>query len=131
MNDVVDSNLILRYLLNDDPRKAKAVEKLFRTKRNITIPAIVISEVVWVLLSFYKEPKLGVVEKIQSLLVVENVTIEKKQTIHRALEIYKRLNVDWIDAVLAASVQLEEFDRVYSFDRDFDKIPKVRRLEPK
>ncbi len=131
MDDVLDANLLLRFFLNDDPNKAKAVEKLLKTKRNISIPLIVISEVIWTLLSLYKQPKREVIEKIQSLLALSNVSFEKKDTIHFALEIFTRFNIDWIDAYIAASVQRGEFTKIYSYDHDFDKIPGVKRLEPK
>ena len=36
--NLIDTNLIIRFLVNDDPKKASGVEKLLKDKDNKNIP---------------------------------------------------------------------------------------------
>ena len=52
-----------------------------------------------------------------------------RRCIARASIVYERSNVDFGDAYIAA-LALESDGQVISFDRDFDRIPGVTRVEP-
>ena len=55
MAKLLDANLIIRYLIEDDPKKAQAFEKLLKTsKEPLIITDVTVSETVWVLSSYYK-----------------------------------------------------------------------------
>ena len=45
----LDTNVLARYLLNDDPRQASAAAVLLRKPEVFTAPITVILELVWVL----------------------------------------------------------------------------------
>jgi len=131
MAKVVDTNLLLRYLTRDDPQKAEKVEKIFRDKRRRpVIPDIVMAEVVWVLSSVYSLTKEEVIEKVESMLGLGGF-IENTEVIGKTLVLFKKFNIDWIDCYEAALVQAGKYSGIYSFDRDFDKISGIRRIEPK
>ncbi len=53
----VDTNIFLRFMLNDIPEQANACESLFRKvvagEETIFTTAMVMAEVVWVLASYY------------------------------------------------------------------------------
>ena len=55
---VLDTNLLVRYLTEDEPAKADAVENLLdkasRGEVRLVIPSVVMAELVWVLESFYR-----------------------------------------------------------------------------
>jgi uncharacterized protein len=55
---VIDTNLLVRYLTEDDPSKANEVKRLLiaaaEGKIKLLIPSVVIAELVWVLQGFYK-----------------------------------------------------------------------------
>lgn len=128
--NLVDTNLLVRYFVEDDKNKADAVERLFSSpKSNIFIPNIVIAELVWVLKSFYKQPKRKIVQVIQALLSFKNIKMGRK-VVERTLINFQERNVNWIDAYLAALVQIKRYKNLYSYDGDFDKIPGIKRLEP-
>ena len=63
---VIDTNVLIRYLTNDEPQKAKAVESLLNKASDgelrILIPSIVIAELVWVLESYYRMKAEGATE---------------------------------------------------------------------
>jgi len=128
MSDFIDSNLILRYLL-DDPNADK-VERLLKGKQSLLLTDVTISEIVWVLESFYKWDRTNIVDAVVGLLNIDIIYADKDLFLS-VLKIYKTYKVDFIDAYLAGNLLRDGNGSIYSFDRDFDKIPKVIRKEPK
>lgn len=129
MPRAIDANLILRYLL-DDP-EAPRVEKLLKDERKkLILPDVVVAEVVWVLDSFYKWDRKKIAQFVTSLLHLETIQ-SNEALLTAALDIFRDKKVDFVDAYLASLAHKGEIKGVYSFDKDFDKIPKVRRLEPR
>lgn len=128
MADFIDANLLIRYLLNEP--KAELVEKLFISGKKLYLTDIVLAEVIWTLTSFYRFKKEKFIQPVLDLLAQGFIEANKK-LLKNALEIYGRYNVDYIDAYLAASVLESKGKKIYSFDRDYDKIPGIHRVEPK
>lgn len=123
----LDSNIILRYLLGEP--KASSIEELLKGKHKLILLDIVFAEVIWTLIRFYKWRKDRVISFTSSLLKIENVLVNKNLLL-KSLEIYKNHNIKYTDAYIVASMAEKGVKQIYSFDRDFDKIPGVRRIEP-
>lgn len=126
----IDSNLILRFLLNDNPKQAKAVQRLFESSiEPIILTDIVFAEVVWVLTSFYKLPKIEIIPKLKILISTKAISANRK-LLNSALSFYQLRNIDFIDAYLAAYCEEEKLRGIYSYDKGFDKIRTIKRFEP-
>ncbi len=126
--NLIDANLLVRFLTGDSPAKAKKIKKLLSSKNEqFFLLDITLAEIIWTLTSFYKLEKDVVVEKIRGILALPTIEANKK-LLSKTLDLYSNKNVDFIDAYLAA-VSLEEKIGIYSLDRDFDKIEKVKRLK--
>lgn len=104
--NLIDTNLIIRFLVNDDPKKIALVEKLLQDKNNINILLdTVIAEIIWVLSSYYLLDKLEIIEKVRALIHVD--TIECNEVlVNRALTVWEENNISYIDAYLASVAQL-------------------------
>ena len=67
-----DTNLFLRYLTNDVPAQADAVEELLRQAAAhelvLVTHSLVIAEIVWTLESYYRLPRNRVQENVLALL---------------------------------------------------------------
>jgi len=124
-NPVLDTNLIIRFLLNDLPEQADKVEKLFSKAKpsSLEIPDIVIAEIIYVLLSYYELDKNSVIDKIDLLIEFEKIKCNKK-ILKNALEAFKNHSISFVDAYLLAKVTAGENSRVYSFDKGLGKIGK-------
>ena len=134
MRKFVDTNIFLRFLLADHPQQSPACKKLFEkaTKNQIelvTLP-IVIVEISWVLLSFYKETKKEAVKKIKTILFWENLEILDRDILLSAVDLFEKNNLDFIDAYVASWLEAKKIKQVYSYDHDFDKLGNVSRIEP-
>jgi predicted nucleic acid-binding protein len=128
MSNFIDSNLILRFIL-DDPG-AEKTERLLRGKKKLILADVTVAEIVWVLDSFYKWEREKIAEALTGLANVKSVSTDR-ELISITLDIFKKYNVDYVDAYLAASVIRDGSGEIYSMDRDFDKIPGLKRVEPK
>ncbi len=91
---------------------------------------MVIAELVWTLLSYYKVPKAEVVEKVSVIIGSENIFIHDKNLLADALVLYAPKNIDFIDAHNAVFMKYRGFREIYSYDEDFDIIEDIQRREP-
>ena len=133
-NRFVDTNVFMRYLTRDDPAKYEKCREMFKRalKGEITIStsAMVIAELIWTLLSYYKVPKADVVEKISVIVGTENLFIPDKDVLADALVLYARKNIDFIDAYNAVSMRYHGLVEIYSYDEDFETVEGIKRTEP-
>jgi predicted nucleic-acid-binding protein len=118
---VIDTNLLVRYLTDDDHAKAKAVDVLLskagRGEIKILVPSIVIAELVWVLESFYKMESLGIAELVEAVLNTPGVEVMDKTIIKSAVKLYKVKNIDMIDAWIIEFAKEAGVGAIYTFDK--------------
>jgi len=129
----IDTNIFLRYLTKDDPSKYDKCRKIFKKaiEGNVELvtSGIVIAELIWTLLSYYKVQKADVVEKISIIVNTDNLYIPDKDTITDALVLFSRKNIDYIDAYNAVFMKHYGFEEIYSYDEDFDAVEGIKRVE--
>jgi predicted nucleic-acid-binding protein len=125
----VDTNLIVRYLVQDHEKRAKAAGKLFdacdRGAVVIVVLPAVLAECVFVLESFYEHPRGHISSALSRLISSPGVEIGGA-TIHLdALERYRKTKVHFVDCLLAATAAAEDTP-VAAFDQDFRKFADMR-----
>jgi predicted nucleic acid-binding protein len=125
---LVDTNLIVRYLVQDHEKHAKAAGKLFdacdRGDVVIVVLPAVLAECVFVLESFYEHPRGDIASALGRLISSPGVEIDA--AIHLdALDRYRKTKVHFVDCLIAATAATEDMP-VASFDQDFRKFSDVR-----
>lgn len=117
--EVVDANVILRYLLGDVEELYHQAEKVFTEamegKRRLFIPQSVVAEVVYVLSKVYKVPKSDIVSAINFFLKLRNCKVQDGKIVKVALEIYQSENLSFIDCLLCAYSKVSNY-KLLSFD---------------
>jgi len=130
----VDTNIFLRYLTKDDPSKYEKCREMFKKAMKgeiaITTSGMVIAELVWTLLSYYKVPKAEVVEKVTVIVGTKNLSIPDKHIVADALVLYARKNIDFIDAYNSIFMRYHGLREIYSYDEDFELMEDIQRREP-
>ena len=130
----VDTNVFLRYLTKDNPSKYERCREIFKRalEGEITLSTseMVIAELIWTLLSYYKVPKAEVIEKVSVILGTKNLLIPDKNVLADALVLYARKNIDFIDAYNAVFMKYQGLREIYSYDEDFETIEDIERKEP-
>lgn len=127
--NLIDTNLIVRFLVNDDPKKVSKVEKLLKDKNNKNILLdTVVAEIVWVLNSYYELDKLDIIEKLRALIHVESIECNAF-LISRAFTLWEENNISYIDSYLAAVAELGAME-LYTYDQKFKQIQTLSVREP-
>jgi predicted nucleic acid-binding protein len=125
---LVDTNLIVRYLVQDHEKHAKAAGKLFdacdRGDVVIVVLPAVLAECVFVLESFYEHPRGDIASALGRLISSPGVEIDAATNLD-ALDRYRRTKVHFVDCLIAATAATENMP-VASFDQDFRKFTDVR-----
>jgi predicted nucleic acid-binding protein len=126
---LVDTNLIVRHLVQDHEKHAKAAGKLFdacdRGDVVIVVLPAVLSECVFVLESFYEHPRGDVVAALGTLISSPGVEITGVAIHLDALDRYRKTKVHFVDCLIAATATAEDLT-VATFDQDFRRFADVR-----
>lgn len=124
MQYIVDSNFILRYLLNDNFEQYKQTKLVFDDVKNgkihIKLEQVVFVEVIFILTSFYKVPKEKIIEIMHSLLLYKGINTEKELLI-LALDLFKTHNIHIVDSIIAARAKLSNIEAL-TFDKKLATI---------
>ena len=126
---LVDTNLIVRYLVQDHEKHVKAAEKLFdacdRGEVAIVVLPVVLAECVFVLESFYAHRRADIASALGRLISSPGVEISEVRVHLDALSRYKGTRVHFVDCLIAAAAVAENVP-VSSVDQDFRKFVDVR-----
>ena len=121
---LIDTNVILRYLLGDHPQfSPKAQAFMFDVSKGVKraeILDVVIVECIYVMEKYYEIPKSEIVEKLSSILNFSGIVNPDRSEILEALLKCENSNIDIVDCILAASSSPEKV--VMSFDKDMKKL---------
>jgi len=77
MRAAVDTNVLLRAVVEDDRKQAAAAAKFLRTAELVAVSLPCLCELVWVLHSVYDFGREEIVEAIESLLDAANVVVNR------------------------------------------------------
>ena len=126
---LVDTNLIVRYLVQDHEKHAKAAGKLFeacdRGDVEIVVLPAVLAECVFALESFYEHARVDIAAALGTLISSPGVQVSEAAIHLDALERYRRTKVHFVDCLIAAAARAEDTP-IATFDEDFRKFGDVR-----
>lgn len=130
----VDTNVFLRYLVNDIPDQADACEAIFRNaiagKEALFITDLVLAEIVWVLESYYGLDRKTIREKVEKVLNTRNLECAGREIVLNALALYEEKGIDYADAYNACILKINAITEVYSYDKHYDRVDWLKRIEP-
>ncbi len=116
----LDTNVLVRYIVQDDPRQAAAAARLIegctaRSPGFVSVPVLV--ELVWVLTTAYRHGKALVVAVIRQILRTAELTVEDRDTVLAALREFESGAADFADCLIAHRNHALGCTRTYTFDR--------------
>jgi predicted nucleic-acid-binding protein len=131
-----DTNLFLRYLTNDVPAQADAVESLLqraaKDRINLVTTSMVIAEIVWTLESYYELDKKEIQAMVLGILNTGGLAVIDSDLILQAIVPYADKNVDFIDAFNAAWMLKNDVNKIYTFvQKHFNRFGKIVVEVPK
>ncbi|MDO8788563.1 MAG: type II toxin-antitoxin system VapC family toxin [Sulfuritalea sp.] len=120
---VLDTKLLLRYLLNDDVAQARRVARLMETSAQVTVTPTIILELVWVL-ECSDCSRAEIALALRHVLGLPNMRLPNETALYRAVQWFEQ-GLDFADALhLGLSPATAT---LMTFDKDF--VGKAKRVE--
>jgi predicted nucleic-acid-binding protein len=118
----VDSNVLLRIALRDDPEQAARAERLLSHTaaqgERIAVSTTAVIESVWAMRKPYKISKVAIVAFLQGLILNRSIHLLERELIVEAAGIYNALPVDFADCIISVSSARAGVAATFSFDAD-------------
>ncbi|MEK7534609.1 MAG: PIN domain-containing protein [Patescibacteria group bacterium] len=122
---IVDTNIILRFLLQDIALQYNQAKKIFADAKNgkikLIIPQIVIFEINFALKKYYRLEKEDIIEKIEPILSTEYIEVESRELFFMAIGLHRRENISFVDCFLLSKAKVEEAE-LFTFDEKLGKL---------
>jgi Predicted nucleic-acid-binding protein, contains PIN domain len=123
----IDTNVLLRFLLNDhqvlSPKAKLIFLKAQEGKIEIYLDEIVVAEAVWTLSSYYQIKKEKIIETLEKLISQNWIINPRKKLILETLLLYKSKNIHYIDAwIFIFNKNIKT--KLFTFDKNLAKLTK-------
>ena len=116
----LDTNVLVRYLTQDDPRQSALATAVF-AGLTPDVPGYlsreVMVELVWVLERAYDLPRHDIAEAIDGLLSSREIVVESPDRVGLAAERYRKGGAGFSDQMIALAAHDVGCDRILTFDR--------------
>ena len=128
----LDTNVLVRYLVQDDAAQLAAATKLIRkcvrAGQSLFVPTSVTVELEWVLRSTYGFGKGDVVQVLSSLLSSAELVFQDEQALEVALLLFRKGSADFADCVHIALASEAGEEPLWTFDKRAAKVAGARLL---
>ena len=129
----LDSNVLVRYLVQDEPRQAALATRFIESQCTAESPCfigqIVLCELAWVLESNYRQSRVEIASVIEQLLQVGQLEVMEPDIVWRALHDYKNSNADFPDHLLARINESKGCVTTVTFDKKAANQPLFQGLK--
>lgn len=129
----LDTNVLVRYLAQDDPDQSGAATHLIERFTDETpgfVSTVTLVETVWVLSRAYRMPRADITPILEGLLRSRELVVEQAEIHYAALGAYQSTPADYADAVIAQSGRRAGCVETVTFDRNAAAGAKMRLLSP-
>jgi predicted nucleic-acid-binding protein len=123
----LDSNVILRYLLQDDPKQTpranRIVDQVLSEQNPGFISLVTVLEIVWVLRSLLKQTPAEIATHLEHLLAADSLEVQNAQQVFEAVLALKRGTGEFEDALIGALNAWAGCPHTLTFDKKALRMP--------
>jgi len=120
----LDTNALVRMLIEDDIKQAKMVEETIALAEKKTVQILILSEVlvetIWVLESVYQCTREEISQFLETLIFTPTFSFVDPQVIRRATHEYKK-GGDFADLLIVYQAKEHQVKKFFSFDKKLQK----------
>jgi predicted nucleic-acid-binding protein len=117
----LDTNVLVRFLVDDDPKQAAAaaalINRVIADGDTLFVSDVVVCETVWVMSVSYDIGRREIAAVLRNLLRARHVTFRAADQLIRALEAYEAGKGDFADYLIREHARAADCDSVATFDR--------------
>ena len=128
----IDTNILLRLWLNDDPAQNKRIDALLAehggSQGSLLVTDVVLAEAVWTLRSAFDQDKAAQLLALRSLLEETAFAFEDREAVGRAVAHFEAGSSGFSDCLVVAKHAQHGCDFTATFDRGMRKLPGVKAL---
>jgi predicted nucleic-acid-binding protein len=128
----IDTNILLRLWLNDDPVQSKRIDQLLAEHGglpgSLLVTDVVLVEAVWTLKSAFEQDKHAQLIAVRSLLEETAFAFEDREAVAAALTLFESGSCGFADCLVVAKHARQGCDFTATFDRGMRKLPGVKVL---
>lgn len=128
----IDTDILLRLWLNDDPAQNKRIDALLAAHGGIPgsllVTDVVLVEAVWTLKSAFEQDKHAQLIAVRSLLEETAFDFEDREAVAAALTLFETGSCGFADCLVVAKHARQGCDFTATFDRGMRKLPGVTVL---
>ena len=102
----LDTNVLLRYLAQDDPVQSARTTEIIERHLTVLNPGFVslvcILEIVWVLGSLYKRTRGEIAQQIEMMLAADSLEVQNEQEVYQAVVALRNGAESFEDALIGS-----------------------------
>jgi len=133
-NLFLETNIFLRHLRGDhpdfSPRATALLQRIEQGSLKVRTADTVIFETVFTLERVYKKSKEAIRNAFLPLIELPGIILPGKRRVRRVFAYYIEKNISFADAYHAVLTESFGLEQIVSFDRDFNRISSITRVEP-
>lgn len=122
----IDTNVLVRFLVNDDERQAELVYERFReaevNSEVLFIPLLVILETIWVLEYAYEVTRKEIIDSFSDLMKMPAFEFESQAAVQAMVASAQLSSTDLTDILIGQSARVSGCDAVLTFDKKASRI---------
>ncbi len=120
----LDTNVLVRYIMQDDTRQSPLASKLVESLTAdapgfVTLVSVV--ELVWVMESCYALERAQLGDALEGLLRTKEFVVERAETIWKAVRVFRDGSADFADCLIERCAASAGCERTMTFDRNAAK----------
>jgi predicted nucleic-acid-binding protein len=128
----LDTNILIRFLVEDDARQLAAAARLIRrctaSGESLYVPITVSLELEWVLRANFGFDKVAVMRTMSQLLSSVELSFQSEGALESALILYGQGSADFSDCLHVALTATAGQQPLWTFDKAASKVPGARLL---
>ena len=129
----IDTNVLVRFLVNDDEHQGELVYERFRdaevNSEVLFIPLLVILETIWVLESAYEATRKEIVGSFSDLMQMPIFEFEALAAVQGMVISAKMSSTDLTDILIGQSARVSGCASVLTFDKKASRIDLFELIE--
>lgn len=117
----VDTNVLIRYIAQDDVAQSRRATKFIENECSADVPgyvgSVVLVEVVWVSESVYGAARREVADIVRRLLGIKQLVVQDAEIVWQAIRLFESSKADFADCFVMLAAKSGGCGRVMTFDK--------------
>lgn len=126
----LDTNILLRIWLNDDPAQNERIDALLdehgSLPGSLLVSDVVLAEALWTLRTRFQQDDAAQLLAVRSLLEESAFAFEDREAVSAAAALFEQASCGFVDCLIAAKHARLGCSFTATFDRRMGKLPSVK-----